>query len=181
MISTSIINILLSALFYFTQPEKESIILKAELANREVTKKEDLFVTLRLTNRAQKKIAIYRYDGLTYQLPCVDLDICISDFFFIIEQKKKGAYIEPEKLANIEELPMLDSLGNNLNEQLDTLNAGHSKTQIFNILGYYRLQKGEYRVKFSYKVPSQNNNPSKIIYSNWLLFKVKSGKVEYTY
>jgi len=102
---------------------------------------------------------------------------------FVSQLKKKvqNRYGKMEELANKDRFGAYDSLGVSWDDSYDTLAAGNSHTDQFNIIGYYHLPKGKYRTRFNFNVPKKNNAPVNIIYSNWIYFEVKSNKVEYMY
>ena len=173
-------SVFVASLLLLGNSEPKTVILKAELANSEIYKKEDLQATLQLVNQTNKNVFIYKYAYFNYAPKCLQIQ-CVSNYYFIIQKKENGNYIDQEEIANISEVPIYDSLGNSLENKYDILKIGQGKVQEFNLLGYYRLQKGEYKVRFYYRIPDKNKQIPKVIYSAWLPFEVKSERVEYMY
>ena len=173
-------SLFVAPLLLFGNSEPKAVILNAELANSKVYKKEDLQATLQLVNQTSKDVLIYKYANFNYAPKCLEIQ-CFSNYYFVIQKKVNGNYSNQEEIANISEVPIYDSLGNSLDTTFNILKVGDSTTQGFNLLGYYRLQKGDYRVKFYYRIPEQNKQLPRVISSTWLLFEVKSENVEYMY
>ena len=155
--------------------------LNVGLSNLKVHSKEDLLATVKLTNLTPNKLLVYKYSDFNYEKRGLNQNSCVQKYYFVIQKKGKGGYFEQEQLANIGQSPVYDSLGNSADILFDTLQTGQSKVIQFNLLGYYRLQKGDYRVRFSCKLPARDKQQSKIIFSSWIPFEVKSKKVEYIY
>jgi hypothetical protein len=168
-------------IFVSTESNQTGITLKAKLSNSEVYKKEDLQTRLELTNQTNRKIFIYKYAGFNYAEKCLTGYPCVANYSFIIQKKENDKYIDLEKLANIDEVPIYDSLGNSLEKAYDILQPGQSKVEEFNLIGYYRLQQGNYRFRFFCRLPEMNKESPKFINSDWMPFEVKSERVEYMY
>ena len=181
MVLNPLFGFCVTALLISCKSEQNSVTLNVELANSQVYKKEDLQTRLELINQTSENLYINKYAGFNYAEKCLNGYPCVANYSFIVQKKENDKYIDLEMLASIDEVPIYDSLGNSLEGAYDILKPKQSKTEEFNLLGYYRLQKGSYRFRFFYRLPVQNKELPKFIHSDWMPFEVKSERVEYMY
>ena len=99
--------------------------------------------------------------------------MCSDDYCFEVEKEINRKFTKMIENAAIDRIPVYDSAGNPWDEMYDTLNVEDKFLQEFNVNGYYSFNKGKYRVRFSFQLPTKNNSRFKQIFSDWLYFEVK--------
>jgi hypothetical protein len=95
-----------------------------------------------------------------------------SDVIFEVEKKDSLAFKVQTPIGNYSYPDIIVN-----GKKYETLGQNKTKTYIFPLYTFYEFTRGEYRVRAKFILPKQNNAKNKILYSNWVIFKVNSDRI----
>ena len=143
----------------------------AEINKSIATQKQDLDIKITITNRSDSGFLIYKYGhsgNPTYYR---------QKSYFEIQKKENNRFVKVTfndgGWASELPIPLVDSLGNFLDDVTDTLLKGKPYILYFNPVNVYYLKKGTYRTRLCIQILRISKQPYQYVRSNWLTFTVK--------
>jgi hypothetical protein len=139
---------------------------KLEINNSKINNIEDLDLKLKLFNYTNSSIAVKKYLNVGY-CELYDTHIC-----FYVEKLVLNKYKQIFGSANIDRIPMYDSLGNKITDTYDYLESRDSLVKIINPMDVFSFTKGKYRLRVYIKFEAFTETMQLFAKSDWLYFEV---------
>ena len=168
-----LILILGQSMYGLSQTTIEAI---AEGSKPIATQKQDLDIKVTITNETDSVFLIYKYGhsgNPTYfrQKSYFEIKKRIKNRFVKIASNDNG-------WASELPIPLVDSLGNFLDDVTDTLLKGKPYILYFNPVNIYYLKKGTYRARLCIQILRISKQPYQYVKSNWLTFAVEPKAID---
>ena len=159
--------LIFSVLLISALPHPKSIVLKAQLSKKNIKTRKDLDIKLTLINFTNKSLCIKERLNVDY-CNMFDTQIC-----FEVEKYGNSVYKQIDGCANIDRIPIFDSLGNILYEDFSYVHPNDSIVKEYNPMKIFCFSKGKYRLRVYFKFESFSETMELFAKSDWVYFDVQ--------